>query len=502
MCGIAGVWGGDELRTVRRMNQRQAHRGPDGHATHSESGQCTLGHTRLAIIDPEGGDQPLVTPDESALIVANGEVYNHSQLRQRLGPQVDFSTTSDSETVLQWIHNQGDDAVTDLDGMFSVGVLDREGILLARDPIGIKPLYYGWQHELNERRLYFASEIKALTPFVEEVHEFPPGHYYRTGDDFERYYQLPGPDAQDRPVEELADTLRKRLDAAVKKRLMSDVPLGAFLSGGLDSSITAALAMRHLGELHTFSVGVPGSPDLQAARRVAEHIGSTHHEYKYTAADVRDALPKILVHLESFDRDLVRSAIPTWFCARLAAQHVKVILTGEGADELFAGYTYYKSIQDHNKLQRELQRSVANLHNMNLQRVDRMTMAHGLEGRVPYLDTDFIHSAAAVPPEYKLPRGGNGRVAEKWILRKAFEDLLPDEVVWRDKAQFDEGSGTLSVLDSVIDSLASEFDLEEYTSRHPDAHLRGREEQLYHRLLSERLSHPEQLLPTVARWRP
>lgn len=259
--------------------------------------------------------------------------------------------------------------------------------------------------------------------------------------------------------------------------------------------------MRHLGELHTFSVGAAGSPDLRAARRVADHIGSTHHELIYTGDDIRRALPKIVVHLESYDRDLVRSAIPTWFCARLAAQHVKVILTGEGADELFAGYTYYKSIDDREALRQELRRSVASLHNMNLQRVDRMTMAHGLEGRVPYLDMDFIRAAAAVPAEHKLPQGGDGRGAEKWILRRAFEELLPDAIFWRDKEQFHEGSGTLELLEPVVDAFAQQVDLEAHAQRYPQQQLRGREDTLYNHLLVDGLTHPEQLLPTVARWR-
>lgn len=501
MCGIAGVWGTAEVERVRRMNSLQSHRGPDGQATHVQPDRGALGHTRLAIMDPAGGDQPISSPDGSARIIANGEIYNHASFREELDSRVDFSTTSDSETALHVLEVEGDRAVKQLDGMFALAVLDEHGLLLARDPIGIKPLYYGTPETAQREHLYFASEIKALAPWVSEVREFPPGHFYRPRSGFQRFYELPQLPAQDADIDDLVDRLRTTLDGAVQKRLMSDVPLGAFLSGGLDSSIIAALAKRHKGELHTFSVGMQGSPDLRAARKVAEHISSTHHELTYTADDVRAALPEIVRRLESFDRDLVRSAIPTWFCARLASQYVKVILTGEGADELFAGYTYYKSYSDTSRLQRELHRSVASLHNMNLQRVDRMTMAHGVEGRVPFLDTDFVELAARVPPEYKL-RSTNGRgLVEKWILRKAFGDLLPDEVVWRDKEQFDEGSGTLEMLDPVIRHYSQEFDVAAHARAHSEDALRGREETVYHHLLVEGTSHPEQVLPTVARWR-
>ncbi len=502
MCGIAGVWGAADAERVQRMIQLQSHRGPDGRATHVQPDRVALGHTRLAIMDPAGGDQPISSPDGSARIIANGEIYNHESFRDELGSKVDFSTTSDSETALQVLQLEGDDGVQQLDGMFALAVLDRRGLLLARDPIGIKPLYYGTQETGDREQLYFASEIKALAPWVREVHEFPPGHVYRPKSGFQSFYEVPHKDSTDADVNALTDRLRSNLDSAVRKRLMSDVPLGAFLSGGLDSSIIAALAMRHRGELHTFSVGMEGSPDLRSARIVADHIGSIHHELIYTADDVRKALPEIVLRLESFDRDLVRSAIPTWFCARLASQYVKVILTGEGADELFAGYTYYKSYSDPTRLQRELHRSVGSLHNMNLQRVDRMTMAHGVEGRVPFLDTDFIDLAAGVPPEHKLRASNGGQPVEKWILRRSFQHLLPDEVVWRDKEQFDEGSGTLEMLDPVIRHYAEPFDVAAHIENFPDDDLRGREECVYHRLLLEGTSHPEQVLPTVARWRP
>ena len=265
------------------------------------------------------------------------------------------------------------------------------------------------------------------------------------------------------------------------------MPLGAFLSGGLDSSIIAALARLHLDVLHTFAVGLEGSADLLAARRVADHLGTIHHEYRICQDEVRRDLPEMLFHLESFDRDLVRSAVPCWYVSRLASDEVKVVLTGEGADELFAGYTYYRGYDDPDALQQELRRSILRMHNINLQRVDRMTMAHGLEGRVPFLDTLMIELAMAIPAELKLQGVGKRRV-EKWILRKAFEDLLPEDIVWRDKAQFDEGSG-------LADLLAAEA-----VARGGPDEGRSAEEAHYRSTLASTFDEPEPVLSLVAHW--
>jgi asparagine synthase (glutamine-hydrolysing) len=282
---------------------------------------------------------------------------------------------------------------------------------------------------------------------------------------------------------------------------MSDVPLGAFLSGGLDSSILVALARRQMDRLHTFSVGFEGSPDLVAARQVARHLDTIHHEYVLTEDDIVRELPRIIYHLESFDQDLVRSAIPTYFTARLAAEHVKVVLTGEGADELFAGYRYHREIRSADELQRELTRSIAALHNINLQRVDRLTMAHSLEARVPFLDIRMIALAQQVPLAWKLRRLPDGRLIEKWILRKACEDLLPAEIVWRDKQQFDEGSGTVDVVGrrgspNWLDEAAAES----YAARHPAASLRSPEECTYHQILCDAFPQSSFIFDNVARW--
>jgi asparagine synthase (glutamine-hydrolysing) len=498
MCGIAGIWGSVEDGQLTDMMGLQRHRGPDGEGTSLHPGHGVLGHTRLAIMDPGSGQQPIHNEDRSATVVANGMIYNHPQLRRRLERAHDFGSGSDSETILHLFEEQGLATPRLLDGMFAFAVATGERLFLARDYIGIKPLYYA--HPANsDWPLYFASEIKALAQLGIAVHEFPPGTCYDSETGFHTYYAVPDHAPMDLALAEHLRRVREVVEAAVEKRLLSDVPLGAFLSGGLDSSIIAAVARQHMPELHTFSVGIEGSRDLEAARRVSRHIGTIHHEYVYTASEVLESLPEIVYYLESFDRDLVRSAIPTWFCARLAAQHVKVILTGEGADELFAGYQYYKDIRDPQVLHTELRRSVTRLHNINLQRVDRMTMRHGIEARVPFLDRDVIELGPTVPTAWKL-RDVGGIPVEKWILRKAFEDLLPRDIVWRDKEQFDEGSGMVDLLPQLIGEAAAGIDVPSYQARHATDRLRSAEECWYHQLLIDAFDDASPLLANVGRW--
>lgn len=461
-----------------------------------------LGHTRLAIIDPTCGGQPLSNETKSATIIANGQVYNHARLRQELAGQHQFASTSDSETILHLFEERGLSTVRHLDGMFAFAVVEHDKLFLARDPIGIKPLYYGFAGAGGpEETLYFASELKAIAHWVDNVHEFPPGTYYHSDKGFRPYYSVPDNIPRVLPIEVHIRNVRRALEDAVAKRLMSDVPLGAFLSGELDSSVIAAIARQHMDELHTFSVGIAGSRDLEAARRVADHLGTVHHEYAYTAAEVQNALPEIIYYLESFDQDLVRSAIPTYFCSRLASDYVKVILTGEGADELFAGYTYYKSIPTPDVLHQELHRSITSLHNINLQRVDRMNMRHGIEGRVPFLDTQMIEVAQTIPPELKLCGMPDGSSVEKWILRKAVEDLLPHDIVWRKKEQFDEGSGTVDLLESALHAMLSGINAATYAAQYAHDQLRSPEECLYHKLLVDSFEKSHIVLENVGRWR-
>ncbi|MFQ5745563.1 MAG: asparagine synthase B, partial [Acidobacteriota bacterium] len=497
MCGIAGIWGTVDEEVIRVMMLRLVHRGPDSQGILRKPERRTvLGHRRLAVIDPAGGDQPIRSEDGHQALVANGEIYNFRSLRSRLKDRHRFQTQSDSEVVLALYAERGTACASDLDGMFAFALADGDDLFVARDPIGIKPLYFGRRNG----NLLFASEIKALIGLAEEIREFPPGSWFHSRIGTRIFYEVPDRTPVERTVKETVARVRETLERSVTKRLMSDVPLGAFLSGGLDSSIIAALIRPHVDKLHTFSVGIEGSRDLQAARTVANHLDTVHHEHVLKPEEIAASLSEILFHLESFDQDLVRSAIPCYFAARLASQEVKVILTGEGADELFAGYRYYRDYEDPALLQRELRRSIRSLHNINLQRVDRMTMAHSIEGRVPFLDVEMIELAQTIPPELKLKKNGGPRLVEKWVLRKACEDLLPAEIVWRYKEQFDEGSGTVELLREAIGRWMPAGEAGQYSRHHPIARLRSPEECLYHKLLCEAYTDPTPIITNVSRW--
>ncbi|REK09124.1 MAG: asparagine synthase B [Planctomycetota bacterium] len=495
MCGIGGVWGGSEHAVVLNMMKQMVHRGPDAEGFYAGAYGC-LGHRRLSIMDLVGGDQPIYDRGGIRAIVGNGELYNYPMLKRVLIQYREFMTHSDTESALHLYEQLGQSAAEQLDGMFALAIADHDRLYLARDPLGIKPLYYGYRGD----KLVFASELKAMVGAADDVREFPPGHYYRTGEGFHRYHHFEAREPEPGSVTDHARRVRTTLEHAVSKRLMSDVPVGAFLSGGLDSSLIAAIARRHVDRLHTFSVGLEGSPDLEAARVVAAHLDTDHHEYVFTVEEVLEALPQIIYFLESFDQDLVRSAIPCYFVSRLAAEHVKVILTGEGADEIFAGYAYYAGIRDVGQLHRELLRSVTSLHNINLQRVDRLTMAHSLEGRVPFLDLKMVELAQTVPAELKLFAESDGTLTAKWILRKACEDLLPDEITWRRKEQFDEGSGTADIMPQLLARAMSEPAAVGYRTAHPEARLRSAEECTYHKILCESYDDPRPVLANVARW--
>ncbi len=492
MCGIAGIWGDSPRNELLDMLKTLRHRGPDAEGTSARQGGL-LGHRRLSIMDPAGGDQPLYSEDGSMAVIANGEIYNFRDLKRKLKGKHTFTTNSDTEALIHGYEELGTSLVHELDGMFAFAIADGPDLFVARDPIGIKPLYYAEK----DGGFWFASELKSLAQHCVQIREFPPGTTFHSRQGFSTFYTVPNLDAEDRSADEFIAELRAGLEAAVAKRLMSDVPLGAFLSGGIDSSIIAAVARRNMDSLHTFTVGVEGSRDLEAARIVARHLDTIHHEYIITKHELRDKLPEIIYYLESFDQDLVRSAIPCYFTSRLASEYVKVILTGEGADELFAGYAYYKGIESFSVLQEELRRSIASLHNINLQRVDRMTMAHSIEGRVPFLDVEMIRLGQRIPTHYKLdPSLG----PEKWILRKAFEDLLPSEILWRDKEQFDEGSGTVDLVEATLHEMIDAHDMEKYRQEHGESNLRSAEEAFYHKLFMEAYDRPEPILENVGRW--
>jgi asparagine synthase (glutamine-hydrolysing) len=451
------------------------HRGPDEAGLHlSASGRTALGHTRLAIVDPREGQQPLETRSGTC-VVSNGEIYNHVALRRGIDSG-ELASGTDAAVIGPLYEAHGWGFVEALDGMFAFVVSASTGELLAgRDRLGIKPLY----RACAGADVAFVSELKLLDASRwESIDAVPPGHVW-VGDELRRYWEFPDPvvagPTGDAAVARWSRELREVLEAAVVKRLMSDVPLGTFLSGGLDSSIITALAARHHPGISTFALGFDGSADLEAARRVAAHLGTTHHEIVVGNDEPERVLAEVVVHLESWDRDLVRSAIPTYLVARFAAGELAVVLTGEGADELFAGYRYHRHYADEPAtLQRELHRSVAAMHDSNLQRVDRMTMAHSLEARVPFLDPDVVEVAMQIPAELKLRRSPDGRLVEKWILRHAFADLLPDEIVWRTKSQFDEGSGTLERLPALAQAA-----MDGSVPDEPEARLRDVEEAWY-----------------------
>lgn len=490
MCGIAAIWGAKDSAPVQEMLRRQSHRGPDGRAMRPiDEGEAILGHCRLAIIDPEGGEQPLDTQDGAWSLIANGMIYNDRELRSEFAT-APYRTGSDSESILHLVARHGPQAVSRLDGMFAFVLANSGRLIAARDPVGIKPLYYGEK----DGTLAFASEAKALLGYCYSIKEFPAGAVFDSATGWHRHYEIPGGSTEAWGEADAVSALRETIERAVVKRLRSDVPFGALLSGGLDSSIIAALATRHVDRLKTFAVGFEGSEDLAAARQVARHIGSDHRELLLKPHEALEALPEILYHLESFDQDLVRSAVPCYFVSKLAAEHVKVVLTGEGADELFAGYRYYHDIEDADALQAELRSSVSRMHNINLQRVDRMSMAHGLEARVPFLDREVIALGLSLPVDIRLKKE-QGRGIEKWILRKAFEDLLPQDIVWRTKVQFDEGSGAASFLETALGPAR-----DGPTPLRRDS--RSAEEARYREILADQYESPQPILDLVAHWNP
>jgi asparagine synthase (glutamine-hydrolysing) len=483
-----------------RMIDKIAHRGPDAvEVARLPGSPVIMAHCRLAIIGPEDGRQPIYQTGD--LLVANGEIYNHEDLRAILGESA-FETASDSETILHLFRSGQSRWITRLDGMFAFVLATRDRIIAARDSLGIKPLYLA---RLGEGHV-FASELKAFDGMpLDGIETIPPGSLFDSRDGFRAWYRIPHGAARpedDLDVDQIACELRLVLEEAVAKWMVADVEVGSFLSGGLDSSIVAAIAQKVLkqagkGPLKTFSVGTPGSPDLLAARAVADHIGSNHLEYAFSAQDLADNLSHVIYHLESADVDLVRSAIPTLFAARLAREHVKAVLTGEGADELFAGYAYHHEyVDDPRALADELTRSLGTMHNINLQRVDRVTMAESLEARTPFLDRELIDFAQSIPATLKLRRTdpdaveSTGATTEKWILRKATADLLPPDLIWRKKAQFDEGSGTVDALGDALRTLTGRTGAVD----------RMAEGALYECLLRERYENADRVIAQAGAW--
>jgi len=503
MCGIAGCIGVRDVETINRMLDALPHRGPNDRGIHI-NGNSVFGHTRLSIVDVTGGHQPILANGGTLGIICNGEVYNFYQLREKLLPRYHFETQSDTEVILHLYQDKGPECIKELDGMFAFALYDGDDFMMARDPIGIKPLYYGYK----DGNLYFTSELGAMTlAGVDEVHEFPAGHYYTPKEGFVKYYQIP--EIEDHLLTDIDATcglIRETFIHAVKKRLLADpeVPVGSFCSGGIDSSLVAAIAADEIPHLHTFVVGMQDenedvSDDIKAARVAASHIGSTHHELIFTEEEYYEALPIVIKKLESYDPSLVRCAVPCYFTCKLAAEYVTVVLTGEGADELFTGYHYMKHFP-FDKLNMEARRCIGNLHNINLQRADRMGMLFSLELRVPFLDVDMVDLSMKIPPELKI-REHHGAKIEKWILRKAFEDTgyLPDEILWRYKVQYTQGAGCESLGEELAHKEISEEEYQRIKAENPKATIDSREAAYYFKIFRE--FHPQDsILGSIGIW--
>jgi asparagine synthase (glutamine-hydrolysing) len=505
MCGIAGCFGIKDIKTINRMLDALPHRGPNDRGIHT-FGNGVFGHTRLSIVDVAKGHQPILANEGRAGIICNGEVYNFWPLREKLISKHQFQTRSDTEVILKLYLEKGTECVKELDGMFAFAIFSGDDFMLARDPIGIKPLYYGYIGD----KLYFTSELGAMTlAGVDEVHEFPSGYYYTPKEGFVQYYQIP--EIQDNiltDVEETCKLIRETFIRSVKKRLLADkeVPVGSFCSGGIDSSLVAAIAAEEIPHLHTFVVGMRDekgdeSDDLKASRIAAAHIGSTHHELIFTEDDYYEALPTVINKLESYDPSLVRCAVPCYFTCKLAAEYVTVVLTGEGADELFTGYHYMKHYPM-DVLNKEARRCIGNLHNINLQRADRMGMLFSLELRVPFLDVEMVDLSMKIPPELKIRVSEKvGDKIEKWILRMAFQDTnyLPDEILWRYKVQYTQGAGCESLGERLAESEISEDDYERIKAENPKAVINSREAAYYYQIF--RKFHPQDsILGSIGIW--
>ena len=446
MCGILAIIGkGKDQELCKSMSKRMAHRGPDESDLHVTENGHILSHERLSIIDLHSGRQP-IKGTSTAWMVHNGEVYNHQELRDGVLKNHTFRTKSDSEVIVHLYEEFGYDFCNMLDGDWAFVVVDGDDYVAGRDPMGVKPLYYG----LDDRgRMYFASEMKPIADQCKTFSTFPPGHYYTAKTGFVKYYKPEYEDYRKATNKLDLKLIRDTLTDATKKRLMSDVPIGVLLSGGLDSSLTSAIASRLLKEngkkLHSFSIGLDANaPDAKAARKVAEFLETEHHEIHFTVAQGIEILKKLIWHLETYDVTSIRASTPMYFLSKaIADMGIKVVLSGEGADEIFGGYLYFRNAPSTEDFQKETIERVQKLFTADLLRADKSTMAHGLEARVPFLDKTFLDVAMLIEAEEKQPKTYDGK--EKYILRKAFDTpddpYLPDEVLWRQKEQFSDGVG-------------------------------------------------------------
>ena len=460
MCGILAIIGkGKDEQLVRTLSKRMSHRGPDESDLLITANGHILSHERLSIIDLHSGRQP-IKGCKTAYMVHNGEIYNHQALRDGILKHHTFRSKSDSEVIVHLYEEFGYDFLHLLDGDFAFVVVDGDDFIAGRDPMGVKPLYYG----LDERgRIYFASEMKPIADQCKTFSTFPPGHYYTPKDGFVKYYR---PEYEDYKKADKAlslDLIRETLIEATRKRLMSDVPIGVLLSGGLDSSLTSSIAARLLAaqgkKLHSFSIGLDkDAPDAVAARKVAAFLDTEHHEVHFTIEQGIEILEKLIWHLETYDVTSVRASTPMYFLSKaITQQGIKVVLSGEGADEIFGGYLYFRNAPSTEDFQKETIERVQKLFTADLLRADKSTMAHGLEARVPFLDKAFLDMAMLIEAREKQPKTYDG--VEKYILRKAFDveeqPYLPKEVLWRQKEQFSDGVG-YNWIDQLIEYASSQ----------------------------------------------
>ena len=472
MCGIVCAFDlkqkSEDLRPqILEMSQTIRHRGPDWSWIYSND-KAIMAHERLAIVDPASGKQPLLSEDGKLILAANGEIYNHRELRKQFKASYQFQTKSDCEVILALYQEKGADFLDDMNGIFGFAIYDVENdeYFVARDHMGIIPLYIGWD---QNGTFYVASELKALEGVCTKIELFPPGHYMSSKDGkFVQWYKRDWTEYDAVKDNETSITkIKEALEAAVHRQLMSDVPYGVLLSGGLDSSVTSAIAKKYAQkriesddtseawwpQLHSFSVGLDGSPDLAAAQVVADHIGTVHHEIKFTIQEGLDAIRDVIYKLETYDITTIRASTPMYLMARvIKSMGIKMVLSGEGADELFGGYLYFHKAPNAQEFHEETVRKLSKLHMYDCLRANKSLAAWGIEGRVPFLDKEFMDVAMSINPQDKMI---NGERMEKWVVRKAFEDMLPESVAWRQKEQFSDGVG-YSWIDTLKEVVAQE----------------------------------------------
>lgn len=504
MCGIVCVfslYSGvlDKRQDVLDMSKKLRHRGPDWSGVYSDD-KVVFAHERLAIVDPKSGKQPLYSDDKNLILAANGEIYNHQELRKQV-PDYHFLTESDCEVILALYKKKGIEFLDELNGIFAFALYDKknDSYLIARDHIGIIPLYMGWDKSGN---FYVASELKALEGKCNKIQEFLPGHYIWSKDGLElkKWYKRDWSDFEN-VKDNVSDVneLRGALEQAVHRQLMSDVPYGVLLSGGLDSSIISAVTKKFAAmrvetedkqqawypQLHSFAIGLEGSPDLKAAKEVADHIGSVHHEINFTIQEGLDAIRDVIYHLETYDVTTVRASTPMYLLARvIKSMGIKMVLSGEGADEIFGGYLYFHKAPDARSFHEETVRKLGKLHLYDCLRANKSLAAWGIEGRVPFLDKEFMDVAMTLNPSDKMT--GKNKM-EKHILREAFSDYLPEKIAWRQKEQFSDGVGYswIDTLKKVAEEEVTDEMLANAKYRFPVNPPMSKEEYRYRTIFSE-----------------